>query len=192
MGLQFGMKAIQSGKRIATGNNEPTLVANSTKARFTIAGIVSRTMGLVSGDYVQFISNIPSIDMAIAERDSEIVAWCEENGLGSYGDPLLVKGLPERAARAEEGGLNGPLAASEGSGNFADALAVPVAPQEKPPGILGLCAQKIIECALQLLHHGGLLRAVLCQRQAGLQLLIGLRQCGLALLRVMIGIAVER
>lgn len=83
-------------------------------------------------------------------------------------------------------------ACAAGLGDLGDALAVPVAPQEKPPGILGLCAQKIIECALQLLHHGGLLRAVLCQRQAGLQLLIGLRQRGLALLRVMIGIAVER
>ena len=106
MGLQFGMKAIQTGKRIATGNNEPTLVANSTKARFTIAGIVSRTMGLVSGDYVQFISNIPSIDMAIAERDSEIIAWCEENGveLGTdaaraalikeFGSYAICKGVP--------------------------------------------------------------------------------------------------
>lgn len=106
MGLQFGMKAIQSGKRVVATNNEPTLVANSTKARFTIAGIVTRTMGLVCGDYVQFISNIPSIDMAIAERDAEIVAWCEANGvemgteaarnalIKEFGSYAICKGVP--------------------------------------------------------------------------------------------------
>lgn len=106
MGLQFGMTAVQSGKRVAVSNNEPNLTVNSTKGRFSITGIVSRVLGLMAGDYVQFISNISSIDAAIAERDAEVVAWCEENGvefgteaaraalIKEFGSYAICKGVP--------------------------------------------------------------------------------------------------
>ena len=81
MGLQFGMSAVQSGKRVMQASNEPTLTANSTKAKFSLAGAVTRIMGLVPGDNVQFVSNIADIDAAIAERDAEVMAWCEENNV---------------------------------------------------------------------------------------------------------------
>lgn len=78
MGLQFTMSAVNN-KRVVATNNEPTLVANSTKAKFSLTGMVSRIMGLMPGDYVQFISNIASIDNAIVGRSPEIVEWCEQN-----------------------------------------------------------------------------------------------------------------
>lgn len=106
MGLQFGMSAVQSGKRVLSGNSEPNLVATITKGRFTITGIISRTLGLIPGDYVQFISNIASIDAAIAERDSEVLLWCQENDvefgteaartalIKEFGSYAICKGVP--------------------------------------------------------------------------------------------------
>lgn len=106
MGLHFGMSAVQSGKRVMQASNEPTLTANSTKAKFSLAGAVTRVMGLVPGDNVQFVSNIADIDAAVAERDAEVMAWCEENNVefgteaaraaliqnfGKYG---ICKGVP--------------------------------------------------------------------------------------------------
>lgn len=106
MGLQFGMSAVQSGKRVMQASNEPTLTANSTKAKFSLAGAVTRTMGLVPGDNVQFVSNIAGIDAAIAERDAEVMAWCEENNvefgteaaraalIQNFGEYGICKGVP--------------------------------------------------------------------------------------------------
>lgn len=106
MGLHFGMTAVQSGKRVMQANNEPTLTANSTKAKFSLAGAVTRIMGLVPGDNVQFVSNIADIDAAIAERDAEVMAWCEENNIEfgteaartaliqNFGEYGICKGVP--------------------------------------------------------------------------------------------------
>lgn len=106
MGLQFGMSAVQSGKRMMQASNEPTLTANSTKAKFSLTGAVTRIMGLVPGDNVQFVSNIADIDAAIAERDAEVMAWCEENNvefgteaaraalIQNFGEYGICKGVP--------------------------------------------------------------------------------------------------
>lgn len=106
MGLHFGMTAVQSGKRVMQASNEPTLTANSTKAKFSLAGAVTRIMGLVPGDNVQFVSNIADIDAAIAERDAEVMAWCEENNvefgteaaraalIQNFGEYGICKGVP--------------------------------------------------------------------------------------------------
>lgn len=106
MGLQFGFSAVQSGKKVMQSSNEPTLTANSTKAKFSLTSAVTRIMGLIPGDTVQFISNVADIDAAIAERDAEVVAWCEANNVefgteaaraaliqifGEYG---ICKGVP--------------------------------------------------------------------------------------------------
>ena len=79
--LQFGLSAVQGGKRVIAGNNEPTLIANSGKAKFTLAAPVTRIMGLMPGDSIQFISTVAAIDAAIAERDADVVAWCESAGV---------------------------------------------------------------------------------------------------------------
>lgn len=106
MGLQFGMSAVQSGKRVMQASNEPTLTVNSTKAKFSLAGAVTRIMGLIPGDNVQFVSNIADIDAAIAERDAEVMAWCEENNvefgteaaraalIQNFGEYGICKGIP--------------------------------------------------------------------------------------------------
>lgn len=106
MGLQFGFSAVQSGKRVMQSSNEPTLTANSTKAKFSLTGAVTRIMGLVPGDTVQFISNVADIDAAIAERDAEVVAWCEANNvefgteaaraalIQTFGEYGICKGIP--------------------------------------------------------------------------------------------------
>lgn len=106
MGLHFGMTAVQSGKRVMQASNEPTLTANSTKAKFSLAGAVTRIMGLIPGDNVQFVSNIADIDAAIAERDAEVMAWCEENNvefgtkaaraalIQNFGEYGICKGVP--------------------------------------------------------------------------------------------------
>lgn len=106
MGLQFGFSAVQSSKRVMQSSNEPTLIANSTKGKFTLAGAVSRIMGLIPGDTVQFISNVAGIDAAIAERDAEAVAWCEANNvefgtkaaraalIKTFGEYGICKGVP--------------------------------------------------------------------------------------------------
>lgn len=106
MGLQFGMSAVQSGKRVMQASNEPTLTANSTKAKFSLTGAVTRIMGLVPGDNVQFVSNIADIDASITERDAEVMAWCEENNvefgteaaraalIQNFGEYGICKGVP--------------------------------------------------------------------------------------------------
>lgn len=106
MGLQFGFSAVQSSKRVMQSSNEPTLTANSTKAKFSLTGAVTRIMGLVPGDTVQFISNVADIDAAIAERDAEVVAWCEANNvefgteaaraalIQTFGEYGICKGVP--------------------------------------------------------------------------------------------------
>ena len=35
MGLQFGMSAVESGKRVMQTSNEPTMTPNSTKPKYT-------------------------------------------------------------------------------------------------------------------------------------------------------------
>lgn len=81
MGLSFGMSAVQSAKRNAQSLAEPILTANASTGRFSINGIVSRVMGLIPGDSVQFLSTVAAIDAAIAEQDSEVMEWCAKQSL---------------------------------------------------------------------------------------------------------------
>ena len=104
--LKFGFSAVVSGVRNIASNNEPNLVANSTKAKFTITGLVSRAMGLIPGDNVQFVNNLGSINNAILERDPDLVAFAEENGfdfdtkecadaiIREFGAWAIIKGIP--------------------------------------------------------------------------------------------------
>lgn len=106
MGLQFGMSAVHNGKRVMQANNEPILIANSTKAKFTLTGAITRIMGIIPGDNVQFVSNVAGIDEAIAERDAEVMAWCKEHNvefgteaaraalIQNFGEYGICKGVP--------------------------------------------------------------------------------------------------
>lgn len=77
--MSFGMGVVTLAKRGVAA--EPELILNGTVGNFRMTQPVTRALGIASGEYVMFISNTSSIDMAIAQKDEELVAWCEENGV---------------------------------------------------------------------------------------------------------------
>lgn len=79
--LSFGLTAVVSGQKSSIVNAEPTLTANSTTGKFTITPPVSKALGIASGEYIQFYNNIPSVEAAIVDRNEDLVAWCQEQGL---------------------------------------------------------------------------------------------------------------
>lgn len=78
-GLSFGFSSVNAGQRNVVV--EPQVVAVSTPGGFRLTPIITKLLGLESGDYVAFISNVDDIDRAIVEKDERLVAFCEENGL---------------------------------------------------------------------------------------------------------------
>lgn len=78
--MKFGLNAVVSGKRNVASNNEPVIIANSTKAKFTLTGVVTRVMNIIPGDFVQFINNIAAIENAILENDPELVSFVADQG----------------------------------------------------------------------------------------------------------------
>lgn len=77
--LSFGLGVMNAGQRNV--NSEPELIAVSSAGGFRITAAVSKALGLAHGDYVMFITNRNGIDKAIAEKDEQLVAFCEERGL---------------------------------------------------------------------------------------------------------------
>lgn len=77
--LSFGMSVVNLAKRGVVA--EPELVANTTPGSFRLTAPVTRALGIASGDYVMFVGNTAAIDMAIAQKDEELVAWCQENNI---------------------------------------------------------------------------------------------------------------
>lgn len=78
-GMGFGFSAVNAGQRNTTV--EPQVIAVSTDGNFRITPPVSRVLGIGHGDYVMFLSNVDNIDAAILNKDSQIVEFCEANGL---------------------------------------------------------------------------------------------------------------
>lgn len=83
-GLAFGFNSVNAGQRQVV--NEPQIVAVSTDGGFRITPIVSKLLGLQTGDYVAFVNNIDAIDDAIASQNPELVAFCADKGL-EFGSP---------------------------------------------------------------------------------------------------------
>lgn len=77
--LSFGMSVVNLAKRGVVA--EPELIANTTPGSFRLTAPVTRALGIASGDYVMFVGNTAAIDMAIAQKDEELVAWCQENNI---------------------------------------------------------------------------------------------------------------
>lgn len=86
-GMSFGFSAVNAGQRKVVA--EPQVIAVSTEGSFRVTPPVSRVLGLSSGDYLMFISNIDGIDNAIATKDPVIVEFAEAQGL-ELGTPELV------------------------------------------------------------------------------------------------------
>lgn len=78
--VSFGFSAVVAGQK-TSGNNEPQLIANSTKGKFTITAPVSRAMGIAVGEYIQFVNNIAEIEAAIVAGHDDIKAIAAELGV---------------------------------------------------------------------------------------------------------------
>lgn len=78
--VSFGFSAVVAGQK-TSGNNEPQLIVNSTKGKFTITAPVSRAMGIAVGEYIQFVNNIAEIEAAIVAGNDDIKAIAEELGV---------------------------------------------------------------------------------------------------------------
>lgn len=78
--VSFGFSAVVAGQK-TSGNNEPQLIANSTKGKFTVTSPVTRAMGIAVGEYIQFVNNIDQIERAIQEGNDDIKAIAEELGV---------------------------------------------------------------------------------------------------------------
>lgn len=75
----FGFSAVNAGQRNVAV--EPQVIATSTMGQFRLTAPVSKALGIASGDYVTFITNVADIDAAIAKQTPEVVAFAEANGL---------------------------------------------------------------------------------------------------------------
>ena len=78
-GMSFGFSAVNAGQRNTVV--EPQIIAVSTEGSFRMTPPVSRVLNIGHGDYAAFANNIDKIDMAIANNDADLVAFCEEHGL---------------------------------------------------------------------------------------------------------------
>lgn len=78
--VSFGFSAVVAGQK-TSGNNEPQLIVNSTKGKFTVTSPVTRAMGVAVGEYIQFVNNISQIEAAINEGGDDIKAIAEQLGV---------------------------------------------------------------------------------------------------------------
>ena len=78
--VSFGFSAVVAGQK-TSGNNEPQLIVNSTKGKFTVTSPVTRAMGVAVGEYIQFVNNIAQIEAAINEGSDDIKAIAIELGV---------------------------------------------------------------------------------------------------------------
>lgn len=100
---QFGFSIVNAGKRVQTVN--PELVLTSSQGTMRITAPVSKALGLTNGDYIMFINTHDNLDIAIAQRNPDLVAICEEQGFdiaskeaydfihAEFGHILMAKGI---------------------------------------------------------------------------------------------------
>lgn len=87
-GLSFGFSALNAGQRQVV--YEPQVIATSTDGGFRITPIISKLLGVESGDNILFITNVDNIDAAIQNDNAEVVAFCEENGLAPKSPEAII------------------------------------------------------------------------------------------------------
>lgn len=78
--VSFGFNAVVGGQK-TNGNNEPQLIVNSTKGKFTITAPVSKAMGIAVGENIQFIHNRDVIERLIIDGSDDIKKIAEELGV---------------------------------------------------------------------------------------------------------------
>lgn len=78
-GIKFGFSAVNAGQRAIV--YEPQLFATSTDGNFRITAPVTKLLNVQHGEYIMFLNNLSQLDQAIFEKDPDLVAYCEQNGL---------------------------------------------------------------------------------------------------------------
>lgn len=109
--MSFGMGVVNLAKRGVTA--EPELILNGTVGNFRMTQPVTRALGIAAGEYVMFISNISSIDTAIAQKDEELVAWCKENKV----DITSAEGIARIHAEFDQWGIAKGIQEFDAKGN---------------------------------------------------------------------------
>ena len=79
--IQFGVQAIQAGQKSSTVMAAPQLIANSTTGKFVITSPVSKALNIAVGENIMFLNNIAGVEAAIQQRVSDVVDYCNENGI---------------------------------------------------------------------------------------------------------------
>lgn len=79
--IKFGVNAIVAGQKSTTTNAEPQLIVNTTPGKFVITSPVSKALNIAVGDNVMFLNNISGVEMAIQQKNADIVAYATENNL---------------------------------------------------------------------------------------------------------------
>jgi len=79
-GIKFGISAVQSGQK-GNANAFPRLYANSSNGQFKVTGLVTKALGVKVGGNIMFLNNIDAIEKAIQDKNPEIVAYANEQGI---------------------------------------------------------------------------------------------------------------
>lgn len=96
--LNFGVQAVQAGKKSSTVNAEPQLIANSTPGKFVITSPVSKALNIAVGENVMFLNNIAGVEAAVQSRNADIIAYAEANGFDlstKDGEDALISALTQ-------------------------------------------------------------------------------------------------
>lgn len=87
-GLKFGFSAVNAGQRATV--YEPQLIVSSTEGNFRITSPVSKVLNVQHGENIMFLNNIDTLDNGIREKDADLVAFCEANGLDIASPEAMV------------------------------------------------------------------------------------------------------
>ena len=63
--MKFGLSAVTASVKRSAITDEAVIIANSTRAKFTLSSLVTRQLGLLPGDNVQFVSNIEQFKLLL-------------------------------------------------------------------------------------------------------------------------------
>lgn len=77
--VSFGFGVVTAGQRNVS--YEPELVVTSNPGSFRVTPPVSKALQIAHGDNIMFIHNLDQIDAAIRDKNEELIAFCEQNGL---------------------------------------------------------------------------------------------------------------
>lgn len=111
--IKFGIDAVQAGQKSTAVNSFPTLTVNTTTGKFSLTPAVSKALCIVVGENVMFLNNINRVEQAVQERNEDIIAYAEENGIDlntregedkvieAFTQWFIAKGVPQYNSKGE-------------------------------------------------------------------------------------------